>query len=104
MLRLEWNALRVGDAVLVHDPSDTEFPLLAGTVVMLTTKRSKRDVNGVGVRVNTGGDRRVVWPSYLAAHHDPTDPAEDCWRCAALADTAARRLVASAAPTPVAVP
>ena len=41
------------------------------------------------------GDR-VVWPSLLAAHDDPPDPTEDCWRCAALAATAERLLVAPA--------
>ena len=33
MLRFDWNGLRVGDRVVVHDPPfGTEFPLLAGTV------------------------------------------------------------------------
>jgi hypothetical protein len=102
MLRFEWNALRVGDAVVVHDPSGTKFPLLAGTVDMVETKRSKRGANGVGIRVETDGDHRVIWPSYLAAHRDLADPTEDCWRCAALAETAARHVVASAAPAQVA--
>ena len=98
MLKFEWNALRVGDRVVVHDPAGTQFPLLAGTVDMIESKRSKRDANGVGIRVAAdGGGHRVVWPSYLAAHHDPPDPTEDCWRCAALADTAAQQLLASAA-------
>ena len=76
MLRFEWNGLRVGDRVVVHDPPfGTEFPLLAGTVATVETKRSKRGANALGVRVATdGGGHRVVWPSYLAAHHDPPDP------------------------------
>ena len=97
MLRFEWNALRVGDRVVVHDPLGTEFPLLSGTVAMVETKRSNRGANGVGIRVATDGGRHgLVCPSFLAAHHDPT---EDCWRCAALAETAARQLVASAWPS-----
>ena len=78
MLRFEWNGLRVGDRVVVHDPPfGTEFPLLAGTVATVETKRSKRGANALGVRVATdGGGHRVVWPSYLAAHHDPPDPTE----------------------------
>jgi hypothetical protein len=100
MLRFEWNALRVGDRVVVHDPLGTEFPRQSGTVAMVETKRSKRGANGVGIRVATdGGRHRVVWPSVLAAHHDPLDPTEDCWQCAALAETAARQLVASAWPS-----
>jgi hypothetical protein len=105
MLKFEWNALRVGDQVVVHDPVGTAFPLLAGTVAMIETKRSKRDANGVGIRVAAeGGGHRIVWASHLAAHHDPPDPRDDCWRCAALAETVARELVASADAAPVAAP
>jgi len=100
MLKFEWNALRVGHRVVVHD--GTELSLSPGTVTMLETKRGKRSANGVGVRVAADdGDSRIVWPSYLAVHHDPPDPSEDCWRCAALAETAARQLVASTQPDPV---
>jgi hypothetical protein len=95
MLRFRWNALRVGAAVVVHDPSDAEFALIDGTVVMVEMKRSKRGVNGVGIRVETGGGHRVLWPSYLTAHHDPPDPSEECWRCAAPVETAVPHLVAS---------
>ena len=104
MLRFEWNALRVGDRVIVHEPWGTEGPLLAGTVAMVEMKRSKRGANGVGVRVAAdGGGHRVVWPSHLTAHHDPPDPTADCWRCAALAETASRPLVQRVAAAPVAV-
>jgi hypothetical protein len=104
MLKFEWNALRVGDRVVVHDPVGTEVPLLAGTVAMVETKRSRRGANGVGVRVEAeDGGARVVWPSYLAAHYDPPDPTEECWRCTALADAAARLLVTSGVVAPVAV-
>lgn len=99
MLKFEWNALRVGHRVVVHDAVSSEFPLSPGTVAMLETKRGKGSANGVGIRVAAdGGGSRIVWPSYLAAHHDPPGPGHDCWRCAALADTAARQLVASAQP------
>jgi hypothetical protein len=103
MLKFEWNTLRLGDRVAVHDPLDAEFPLLAGTVATVVTKRSKRGANRVGIRVATdGGVHRVVWPSFLASHHGRADPTENCWRCAALAETAARQLVASAVAVPVA--
>lgn len=102
MLKFEWNALRVGDRVSVHDPVGTELLLLAGNVVMVETTRSRRGANAVGIRVTADdGGHRVVWPSYLAAHHDPHDPTEDCWRCAALAETAARQLYLA---TPTAAP
>ena len=82
MRRFEWNALRVGDAVVVHDPAGTDLALKAGTVAMVETKRARRGANGVGIRIAaTGGGHRVVWPSHLAAHRDPPDLTEDCWRC-----------------------
>ena len=106
MLKFEWNGLRAGDHVVVHaDPFDNESPPVVGTVAMVEMKQSKRGANGVGIRVATaGGSHRIVWPSYLAAHHDPPDPTEDCWRCAALAESAARQLVADGAAAPVAAP
>jgi hypothetical protein len=105
VLKFDWNALRVGDRVVVHESWDTAVPLLTGTVAMVAMKRSKRGTNGVGIHVVAdGGGHRVVWPPYLAAHHDPPDPTEDCWRCEALAETAARQLVSSAVAAPVPVP
>ena len=104
MLKFEWNGLRVGDRVVVHDPPfGDEFPLLAGVVAMVETKRFKHGADRVGIRVVTdSGDHRVVWPTFLAVHHEPPDPSEDCWRCAALAEAAARQLVASSVASPVA--
>ena len=84
MLKFEWNALRVGDAVLVHDSQGRE-PVASGTVVTVDTPTARRGANGVGIRVGTEGRHRVVWPSFLTVHHDPRDPTDDCWRCAVLA-------------------
>jgi hypothetical protein len=89
MLRFEWNALRVGDMVLVHDPAG-RFPAASGTVVTVDTKRERRGANGVGIRVGAEGRHEVVWPSFLAVHHDPADLMDDCWRCAALTEAAPR--------------
>jgi hypothetical protein len=101
MLRFDWNALRVGDRVVVHDhPFGTDFPLVPGTVAMVEMHRSQGGANGVGIRVPTDGEGdRVVWPSFLTAHHDPPAAADECWRCAALA--AAYELVPSAAASPL---
>ena len=98
MLRFEWNALGVGDTVAVHDAGDAQGALLAGTVVMIEPRRSKRGVNGVGIRVEANGAHRVVWPSYLTVHPDPADPSQNCWRCAALVDAALPHLVLSGTP------
>ena len=82
MLRFEWNALRTGDRVVVHDPASAEMTLVAGGVVMIEVHRARKGTNRVGIRV-AGDDRpsRILWPSYLAVHHDPPDVAEPCWRC-----------------------
>jgi hypothetical protein len=78
MIRLEWNALRVGDRVLVHR-ADPELPLQAGTVAIVETRGPS---NFVGVSVADEADgRRVVRPNRLSVHSDPQESAEDCWRC-----------------------
>jgi hypothetical protein len=90
MMRLEWNALRVGDKVVVHDPTDPAMPLLAGIVALVQPMSGPNDI---GVRVASTSDRlSVLWPRRLAVHLDPLDPAEECWRCEAIvAGTRPRR-------------
>jgi hypothetical protein len=79
MIRIEWNALRVGDHVLVHDDADLEMPLVRGEVTMLKTVPGANDVT---IRMSpVGGATTVVHPRRLAVHLDPIDRAEDCWRC-----------------------
>jgi hypothetical protein len=98
VLRLEWNALQVGDDVLVHDDADISLRLQPGTVAMVqTTHRS----NDVGVRVtDRSGEIRVVRPSRLSVHLDPRDTTEECWRCAAIAARAGSGPEAAAASAP----
>ena len=83
MLRLEWNALRVGDQVFVHDVSDAELRLVPGVVAIV---ESARDSGDIGIRIardhDVGG--RVVRPRRLAVHLDPVDPTQSCWRCDAI--------------------
>ena len=82
MLRFEWNALRAGDRVVVHDPASPEMTLLPGAVAMVDTYLGRKGANGVGIRMAEGeGSTRILWPSYLAVHRDPLDPSEPCWRC-----------------------
>ena len=90
MMRLEWNALRVGDKVVVHDPTDPAMPLLPGIVALVQTTSGPNDI---GVRVVSATDRpKVLWPTRLTVHLDPLDPAEECWRCDAIvAETRPRR-------------
>ena len=81
MLRLQWNALRVGDRVLVHDIGDSGLALTAGVVTVVQPGRGSNDV-----AIRLAGDRhtagRVVSPQRLAVHQDPQGLDESCWRCA----------------------
>ena len=92
MLKFQWNALRQGNPVLVHDPARADLALVPGTVVMTETHRKRKGADGVGIRViGDGSDSsttRVLWPSYLAVHFDPLDPTEPCWRCEEIATAA----------------
>ena len=88
MLRLQWNALKVGDKVLVHDDADTTLRLEPGIVAMVQTAQGSNDL---GVRVaGPAGRVGVVRPSRLSVHLDPRDVNEECWRCDAIAAEAGR--------------
>ena len=79
MIRLQWNALRVGDHVLVHDETDREMALAPGQVTMVQTMAGSNDVT---IRLDpTDGASTVQCPRRLAVHLDTLDPAEGCWRC-----------------------
>jgi hypothetical protein len=84
MLMFQWNALRVGDRVMVHDDASAWSPLLEGVVVMVKSKAASNDI---GVRVaRSGSEHPVLRPPRLGVHLTPLDPADDCWRCDALAE------------------
>ena len=98
MLRLQWNALKRGDRVLVHDDADISLRLVPGIVAMVQTARGSNDA---GVRLTGGGSQRaVVRPSRLSVHLDPRDVSEGCWRCDAIAARAGSGLGAAAASPP----
>jgi hypothetical protein len=77
MLKFQWNALRRGDAVLVHDTTDPDFALMRGEVVIVDTVVGS--TNDLAVRI--GAESPVVRPARLTVHVDPLDPNEFCWRC-----------------------
>jgi hypothetical protein len=80
MIRLQWNALRIGHQVLVHDESDPEMPLVPGRVAMIQTTNGSNDV---AIRISPDdGTTSIVRPRRLAVHLRRLDPAEHCWRCA----------------------
>jgi hypothetical protein len=87
VLKFEWNALRRGDHVLVHDPHTAEMTLTDGVVTGVDINKGG---NGVGIRVGADrGETAILWPSHLVVHRDPPDPTEPCWRCQELAERAA---------------
>jgi hypothetical protein len=77
MLVLEWNALREGDHVLVHDDTSRGFTLHEAVVVV-----AGRGRNGIAVRtIGPGVDGGLMRPRRLAVHLMPVTPTEPCWRC-----------------------
>jgi hypothetical protein len=79
MIRLQWNGLRPGDHVEVHDDTDPAMALTGGTVELVQTAV---DSNDLAIRIRPlHGPSRVVRPRRLAVHLLPHDPGEDCWRC-----------------------
>ena len=80
VILVQWNALRPGDHVLVHDDADRAMPLLSGVVATIQTAASSNDV-AIRICVPTGG-HGVRRPGRLAVHLPQLDPREACWRCA----------------------
>jgi hypothetical protein len=77
MMRFEWNALRTGDPVLVHQTEEPPVAAIGGTVAMIEARQGS---NGVGINVAVSGAQpNIVWPSRLSVH---LDARETCWRCA----------------------
>ena len=80
MLRFQWDSLRRGDRILVHDRARSDLGLRPAEVVLVDTTGGRHDI---GARLTDGDDAgRVVRPGRFAVHHDPVDSPADCWRCA----------------------
>ena len=80
MLRFQWDSLRRGDHVLVHDVGAADLGLRPAVVELVDTGGASHDV---AVRYSDGPDAgRVVRPGRFATHPDPIMDAADCWRCA----------------------
>jgi hypothetical protein len=86
VLLFQWNALRVGDTVDVHDPDDQAMGLVPGVVTMVQTSRGANDL---GIRLGSGRTDadgvglpvRVLRPARLTVHLDRIDADRGCWRC-----------------------
>jgi hypothetical protein len=78
MLKFQWDALRRGDTVFVHDASDADLGLRAGVVTLVDVRPFGHDV---GIRLATGIPTAPdVRPGRLAVHIAAVDD-HDCWRC-----------------------
>ena len=77
MLLFQWNALRAGDHVTVHDDGDATYGLHAGSVIGVHTRVGRP--NDVVVRYDGTGD--LVRPRRLAVHLSPVGEPPSCWRC-----------------------
>ena len=81
MLRFQWNALRPGDRVLVHDDLAVGLDLNEGLVKLVETRSSR--TNDVGIRLNATG--KMLRPRHHAVHMLPLDRRISCWRCDTIA-------------------
>ena len=78
MLKFQWNALRRGDTVFVHDATVADLGLRAGVVTRVDVNASGHDV---GIRLTAGTPTGpVVRPGRFAVHLAAGDD-HDCWRC-----------------------
>lgn len=84
MLKFEWNALRIGDRVLVHDANSPQLTLLRGIVSVIDARKGAKRA---GVRFSGSDDQHGIrWPSYSMMHRDPRASGDHCWRCDEAAD------------------
>jgi hypothetical protein len=78
----EWNTLRVGDRVLIHDDLSAaeDFPLHPGVVAAVDGMTWSHDV-GIRLANASGATATMLRPLRMQVHRDPRDPSEPCWRC-----------------------
>jgi hypothetical protein len=77
MLRFQWNSLRTGDAVTVHDDLDPDLALWEEVVKLVETR--PWDINDVAIRSDKH-NQISVRPPLHAVHLLPLDT-RSCWRC-----------------------
>ena len=77
MLQFEWDGLRRGDTVFVHDAADADLGLRAGIVTVVDARPSGHDV---GIRLTDDPPGPVVRPGRFAVHLAAGED-HDCWRC-----------------------
>ena len=83
MLKFDWNALQVGDRVLVHDAESPQLTLLPGVVSVIDARKGAKRA---GVRFTGSDPKAIRWPAYPTMHRDPRESTDHCWRCDEAAD------------------
>jgi len=78
MFVFQWNSMRVGDRVMVHDDHDADLALSPGVVQYVETP--EQGANDVTIRLD-GDPSRLVRPRRHAVHILPLDRRFSCWRC-----------------------
>ena len=84
MLPFQWNALRTGDRVLVHDDQALDAPAQDGAVSIVQAHRGSD--NDIAIRIDATGT--LVRPRRHAVHQLPLDLRVSCWRCDLAAQSA----------------
>jgi hypothetical protein len=78
MLRFQWDSLRRGDHILVHDVHAPDLGLRPAVVELVDSSGPRRDI---AARYTNGPDvGTVVRPGQFATHPVPLDRDADCWR------------------------
>jgi hypothetical protein len=78
MVRLQWDTLRVGDAVNFHS-ADTRA-LTIGVVAIVASGENDQP-HDVTIRVDDDDDTWYVQPSMGDVHLDPVDTTDTCVHC-----------------------
>jgi hypothetical protein len=78
MSPVEFQALRMGDRVLVHDRG-SGYRLRQGVVIYAGHFDPERP--GAHVKVQLVGSTAVLYPSWERIHYDPRDPHDYCQFC-----------------------
>lgn len=82
MLLFQWNALRAGDRVMVHDDREPGLELHEGAVRLIQTRQP--GANEIYIRLDDPASE-MLRPRRHAVHLLPVDPGFPCWRCDAIA-------------------
>jgi hypothetical protein len=82
MFVFQWNSMRIGDHVMVHDDDDAGLALRPGIVKYVETREQGQ--NDVTIQLDDHASRPIR-PRRHAVHMLPVDRRFSCWRCDVIA-------------------